>query len=390
MNTIVLRHPSNEAERDPIENFLDLLFLLRIDSHHEPALRFTEEKIIVSIDILFRNSFQFDLQPQATGDGGLGETDPETPIRAIVARPKQSRLRQSGNLLIDHSPGSCVNGWDILSDKAVVGVILGPSQLRPCHADNVDQVAGLLYIHSNRFRHIIDPSQSREEKRWRDRYLVGRDTIVVFHAVLSRYESYVIRGTVIFDSHVCPYELRELVMPVRCFLRLYWVRPAEIVQPGDVSKFSPHRDDVSHCFIDAAGCHVIGVDVAVSRDDAIGYDDTDINIQDRPHNSPIGRAIAVPADERLHHTSTLYFMIVLPDPGFFTADIESADHLLQHLTAVIGRREVGLLVYRLLPPGGEFHPGSTIVKKIHVQVTYGSAAEKDMKTTAVGVRTEHG
>jgi hypothetical protein len=52
------------------------------------------------------------------------------------------------------------------------------------------------------------------------------------------------------------------------------VGPAEIVQAGDPTDAATDGDDVTHGLIDGTGYHMIGIDIAISRTDAVGDHDT--------------------------------------------------------------------------------------------------------------------
>src|SRR5262249_2177531 len=120
-------------------------------------------------------------------------------------------------------------------------------------------------------------------------------------------------------------------------------------------------DDVADGLIDGAGGHVIRIDVAVARADAVGDNDALHGVEQRAQDGRITGAVVVFAHQGFDDASGLYFVVVLPNDPFFSADVEAAQHLHERRGEIGRAGEGGLRVMRRLPVRRQPHLGQAVV-----------------------------
>ena len=113
---------------------------------------------------------------------------------------------------------------------------------------------------------------------------------------------------------------------------------------------------------------MVGINITIPWADAVGHNHSLEGSQDGPDDGGItGPVIAYP-DKRLNDASALDLMVVLPDDGLLTADIESPQHVFQGLPHIGGLGKIRLRINAPLPFRVQLHLGNPIVEKIHLQI----------------------
>ena len=82
-------------------------------------------------------------------------------------------------------------------------------------------------------------------------------------------------------------------------------------------QISAYHHGIADCFVNGAGCHMVGVDIAVAWADAMRHDYAFHRIQNWPHNTRIRRAVILYAHHGFDYGTALNFMIVLAHNRFF-------------------------------------------------------------------------
>ncbi len=96
--------------------------------------------------------------------------------------------------------------------------------------------------------------------------------VIVLHAVFARNTRNVVRGAVVVQGLIGPHELGQFVGPIRVGCREFRVGPTKVVETGNMAQTPTNRDDVANGFINGIGGHMVGINIAVTRADAVGDD----------------------------------------------------------------------------------------------------------------------
>ena len=108
-------------------------------------------------------------------------------------------------------------------------------------------------------------------------------------------------------------------------LRPIGVAPAEVVEDRDALRVGADGHAVADGFIDGAGRHVIGIEVAVAGVHAAGDHQAAVRIEHRAQHGRVARAVVGDADQRLDDAAALHFVIVLPDHPFLAGDVQGSE-----------------------------------------------------------------
>src|SRR5262249_5061724 len=111
------------------------------------------------------------------------------------------------------------------------------------------------------------------EQRWGHGDFVVADMVVVLHAVFTRDAGDTVGQTVVVEGLIGTHKLCEFVRTIRCTRREDRIRPAEVVETGNLAQAATHGNDIPDGLINGTGHHVIGVNIAVARTDTIGNND---------------------------------------------------------------------------------------------------------------------
>ena len=150
-----------------------------------------------------------------------------------------------------------------------------------------------------------------------------------------------------------------------------------------------HGNDVADGFINRVGGHVIGVDVAIARADAVGHDDPFHRVRQRTQDSSVARTVVVRADEWLDDAGALYLVIVLADDPFLAADVKPAQQLQQRRRQIGGAGKRRLGKAGGLPASREAHFRQPVVQKRHLQQGDGIAIVAHVKQARIGKRAQN-
>ena len=210
-----------------------------------------------------------------------------------------------------------VNFGNFIADCALFGKPLRTAQFVSRFAQNIDQVLRAFGVHGHGFAHIGNLADHGVQKCRRHGNFRSADGVVVFHAVLAGDARHPVNGGDVENGHIGAHKLRELIVSVGRFFRLHRIAPAEIVESRQMIGIHTHGHGVSHRFVNRAGRHPVGVDIAVTRADAVGDHHAFHRIQKRPDDRRIRRPVIADADQGLDHRAALDFMIVLAHHRFF-------------------------------------------------------------------------
>src|SRR5262249_4303489 len=153
----------------------------------------------------------------------------------------------------------------------------------------------------------------------------------------------------------------QFVGAVRGPGRQHGVGPAEVVETGDMAQAAANGDDVADRLVDGTGGHVIGINVAVARADAVGNNDALHRVEQRAQDGRVTRTVVVFAHQGLDDASRLYFVVVLPNDPLFAADVEAAQHLHERRGEISWAGKGGFRMARRLPVRRQPHLGQTVV-----------------------------
>ena len=198
------------------------------------------------------------------------------------------------------------------------------------------------------------------------------------------------QGTVkvVVKRLVRPDKLSELVFPVRRLFTLHRIRPAEVVQTGQMGRIRADGHRLPDCHIHGRRHHVIRVNIAVPRHDSGGKDHA-LRRQRLDHeNSRIGSHIVLHAGIRLDHAESLHLVIVLPRLVLAGADVQTAEHR-KHIGLHGTPRQIRLLEMLRLPDRLEVKAGKSVVHKGDVQTRNHAIPVKNAEFSIIRELSEH-
>src|SRR5262249_8570362 len=175
--------------------------------------------------------------------------------------------------------------------------------------------------HGDGTTYIGHTGHDREEQGRRHGDFGVANMVVVLHAVFARDAGDIVGQTVVIEGLIGTHQLREFVRTIRCTRRQDRVRPAEVVETGNMAQAATHGYNVTDGLINGTGHHVIGVNIAVARTDTIGNNDPFHGVQQRAQDRGITGAVIGLAHEGLDDAHALHFVVILTDDPLFAADV---------------------------------------------------------------------
>ena len=214
-----------------------------------------------------------------------------------------------------------------IANSSVFSEPFGAAQFIKSFTDNVNPILRAFGIHRHCFAHILNFADDRIKQRRRHGDFCFADGIIIFHAVFAGDAGHAKGGGIIVNRHIRANELRQFVFAVGRFCGLNRIAPAEIIQPRQMIQISAYRHGIADCFVNGASGHVVGVDITVTRADAMRHHHAFHGSKNRPHNARVRRAVILYAHHGFDNGAALNFMIVLAYNRFLGADIQSRKHL---------------------------------------------------------------
>ncbi len=230
-------------------------------------------------------------------------------------------------------------------------------------------------------------SQHAEKNGRRNGNFLAVPDIVIFHGVLAGNAGNAVVKAIFAKGFAGSHQLGEFEFAVRCFFGLNGVTPAEVVTARHMVRVGTDSNGISYCLVKGICHHVIGVVVTEFWTNTVGNNNTCLIFQHGAEHSGVRRCVLIFSHKRFNNTAAAYFMVVLADNIFLTANIEAAQHFQKEIRLIVGVGHCHLVLHSVLlfalPHSFQLHLRQTVMHEIHRQISNGLVPVKNLEIAAV-------